>query len=374
MENDINFWRELEKKDSKILKWNTKGKYDRIFTPNEKIFLNYLQDLPDIPIISIGQIITGKISSITKKEIIIDINYKDSIYININAGDYKLVKNLEINDTIDVIITSINENPYEITGSITELIKLGVVNKLRQYYKENLTLNAKITEIIPAGFVLDIEMDNITINAFMPNTLAGVNRLTIEQSQDLIGKTIKVQLETLQQEKGVYVVSRKKYLNSLIPKEITKLKKGVVYTGLVTGSKPFGVFVEFKGEGEETCLTGMIHKVNLNSEWHDKMDEIKPGFEIDFYIEDVLKGNRIILTQNLIETLWDTIRVGQIKEGIVKAVKPFGALVSLDVKTTGLIQNTYIEKAKKSLNFNDKVTVKVVSVIKNERKIYLSFP
>lgn len=374
MENDKNFWKELEQKDSKILKWNAKGEYDRIFTLGEKEFLKYLHDLPDIPTVSVGQIINGRISNITKREIIIDINYKDSIYININASDYKLIKNLEVDDTIDVIITLINDHPYEITGSITELIKLGVVNKLRQFYKDDLALNATVIELIPAGFVLDIEMDNININAFMPNTLAGVNKLTSEQSQDLVGKTINVMLETLQQEKGVYVVSRKKYLKSLISEEIEKIQKGKVYTGLVTGTKSFGVFVEFKGEGKEKCLTGMIHKVNLNSEWQDRMNEITPGFGIDFYVEDILKGNRIILTQNLRETLWDTIRVGQIKEGIIRTIKPFGALISLDEKTTGLIQNTYIEKANKSLTVGEKIKIKVVSVIKNERKIYLSFP
>ena len=135
----------------------------------------------------------------------------------------------------------------------------------------------------------------------MPNTLASVNRLTPEQSQALVGKEIQVMLETLQQEKGVYVVSRKKYLNKILkPIEIEKIKKEIeedkkkVFTGWVTGTKDFGVFVQFNH-----CLTGMIHKVNLNPEFHDKINEIKAGTIIDFYIRDILKGNKIILTQIL---------------------------------------------------------------------------
>ena len=371
IENENDFWNELENGDDKILKFNESGDYgDRHFTPEEIQMLEAFQTLPNVPEIKIGDVVSGKISNLNSKEIIINVNYKDSVYVDVKPSDYKFTENLNVGDEIDVMITSVSEKPFEIKGSITELIKIDVANKLREIYKNKESLIAKVTEIIPAGFMLNIEMNNITLTAFMPNTLAGVNKLTEEQNQNLVGKTIKVMLETLQQEKGVYVVSRKKYLKSLIPEEIDKLEKNKVYTGIVTGSKNFGVFVEFN-----TCLTGMIYKVNLNEDWQDRMDEILPGFEIDFYVQDILKGNKIILTQNInSESLWDTIKVNQIKKGKVIAIKSFGALISLDSQTMGLIQNIYINKAGKTLEKGDVIDVKVISVIKDERKIYLSFP
>lgn len=377
---DVNFWLDLEN-DHGILKFNQNGKYDRVFTPPYKEFLDALHELPQSPQINVGDIITGKISSISKKEIIIDINYKDSIYVDVKTPDLKIIQNLGIGDDINVMITLVNDNPFEIKGSITELIKIDVANKLRDFYKDNTALLARVTELIPAGFMLDMEMDNIILTAFMPNTLAGVNRLTQEQTQELVGQDIFVMLETLQQEKGVYVVSRKKYLCSLMIEEIKKLRKikqespEHMFTGTVTGTKDFGVFVEFKLDKDtEACLTGMIHKVNISPDWQERISEIRPGMLIDFYVRDILKGDKIILTQILRESLWDTIRVGQIKEGIIRSVKPFGMLVALDDETTGLIQNTYIEKAnKKSLVKGDTVKVKIVSVIKDDRKIYLDF-
>ena len=374
--DDSNFWYELENEDANnILKWNAKGEYNKVFAPEYKSFLDRMHDLPDIPSINVGDVITGKINTMTKKEIVIDVNYKDSIYVDVKAPDLRIIQNLNKGDDINVMVTKISDNPYEIKGSITELIKIDVANKLRDLYKDRTALEAKVTELIPAGFMLDIEMNHITVTAFMPNTLAGVNKLTDHQSQELVGKNIMVMLETLQQEKGVYVVSRKKHLQSLIPDKIEEIKKlrktdaEHVYAGIVTGTKDFGVFVQF-----DDCLTGMIHKVNLNPAFQDKIEEIKPGTVIDFYVRDILKGNKIILTQILRESLWDTIRVGQVKEGTVRSVKPFGALVSLDDETTGLIQNTYIEKANISLKKGEKIKVKVVSVIKDDRKIYLDFP
>lgn len=370
IENDSNFWDNLENDEDRILKYREDGDYGVHLDPEQIEFLESFQSLPVVPEISIGDVVNGKITQINNKHIVIDVNYKDSVYVDIKANDAKLTQNLEKDEVIDVMITSVSEKPFEIKGSITELIKIDVANKLRNLYIEKEALEATVKELIPAGFMLEIEMNNITLTAFMPNTLAGANRLTPEQSQELVGQTLPVMLETLQQEKGVYVVSRKKYLKSLIPAEIEKLEKEKVYTGIVTGSKDFGVFVEFN-----TCLTGMIHKVNINEEWQTKMDQIIPGMEIDFYVQDVLKGDRLILTQNPnAETLWDTIRVNQIKTGKIINVKDFGALVSLDSQTMGLIQNTYIKKSGRDLKKGDTVEVKVVSVIKDERKIYLAFP
>lgn len=371
--NDPNFWSKLENENERnILKWNSDGEYNRSFSPKYQELLNHFHNLPEIPEISVGDIVKGQISNISKKEIIININYKDSIYVDVKAPDLKIIQNLEVGDTISVMITAIEDEPYEIKGSITELIKIDVANKLRDLYNDKNPIKAFVKEMIPAGFMLDIEMNGINVTAFMPNTLAGVNKLTKQQSEELLGKEINVMLETLQQEKGVYVVSRKKYLKSLQENEILTIKENLkkdtekIYTGYVTGSKDFGVFVEFN-----KCLTGMIHKVNINSQWRDRLNEIKPGTPIDFYVKDVLKGNKIILTQILRKSLWDTVRVGNVKEGKIKVVKPFGAFVALDEETTGLIQNIYIEKAGVNLKKGDKVKIKVVSVIKDDRKIYL---
>jgi len=353
------FWEKVENEHFSCKKIKKYLPTDNSF---EEDYLKYLEK--DIPSVNVGDIIKGKISKLVGRDLVIEFGYKDDIYVNIKSSDYKIIQKLRIGDEIDVMVIEIVDKPYEIKGSITELIKMNVAKKLRDCYKDYGHLEATVTELIPAGFMLDIEMDNINITAFMPNTLSGVNRLTTKQSEALIGTKIGVMLETLQQEKGVYVVSRRKYLKSLIPKKISELVRGNVYKGTVTGTQDFGVFVEFN-----ECLTGMIHKVNLNPDWDVK--DVKDGMELEFYLRDILKGNKLILSQIPRDSLWDTIKLGQIIEGKIRVVKPFGALISLDEETTGLIQNTYIEKAGVKLKNGDKISVKVISVIKDERKIYL---
>lgn len=335
---------------------NLSEEYRELYDKMEKTFLNMKE-------IREGEIINGVVIKKNDSELVIDFAYKDYIYVDTPKG--KLAEGIEIGTQIDVLITSIQDRPFLIKGSITELIKIKVHNKLKNYYEEELPLIAKVKNLIPAGYMIDIFMDNINIDAFMPNTLAGVNKLAVPES--IIGDTMNVMLETLQQEKGVYVVSRRKYLRTLIPEETKKLKKDIVYEGEVTGTTPFGVFVQFNG-----CLTGMVHKMNVNVEWQDKWNLIVPGMAIEFYVKEITRNKKIILTQLLKESLWDKIKVGKILTGKVIDVKNFGALISLDYETMGLIQTIYLTKSNVSLKRGDKVTVKVISVIKDDRKIYLN--
>jgi len=324
----------------------------------------------DIQQVNKNDIVNGNIVMISDKKVIVDIGYKDNVVISRKGNEDKICKHLNIGNAVNVLITAIDDNPFSIKGSIAELVKINVEQKMKSFFDNNTAIEAIVKDIIPAGFMLDIEIDGILIDAFMPNTLADVNKL--HDVNVLIGEKILVMLETLQQDKGIYVVSRRKYLKTLIPEKIKQIKKDPVdkvYTGHVTGTRDFGVFVQF-----EECLTGMIHKANIREDYQDKINSIQPGTLIDFYIKDITKGgNQIILTQILKESLWDTIRVGDIIKGKVISVKPFGALIELDYETNGLIQTTYINKNNKKLIPGESVDVIVISIIRDDRKIYLTF-
>lgn len=349
---------------------------DELSDPKGKIHKNVLNDFKmyegsyDIQPILKGDIVIGHVSQIKDREIIVDIGNKDNVVIDRKGSEEKICKQLKKGKQIEVLITDVKESPFMIKGSVAELVRMNVEQKMRMFFDTNTPIEGTVKEIIPAGYLIDIEIDGIVVDAFMPNTLADVNKM--HDTNILLNSKIMIMLETLQQDKGIYVVSRKKYLKTLIPDKIKQLKKqpkDTVYTGHVTGTRDFGIFIQF-----EDCLTGMIHKANIREDYQDKIHTIQPGTLIDFYIKDIIKnGEQIILTQILKESLWDTIRVGDNLQGKVITVKPFGALIELDFDTNGLIQTTYINKNNKKLNEGDIVDVMVISIIRDDRKIYLTF-
>jgi len=334
-----------------------------------KMFQFY-EGLDNLTQVEVGATIGGKVIKITERDVTLDINNKDNVIIDRKGSEERICKQLVVGQEIDVLINNVSEQPFMIKGSLSDLVRMKVDTKMKEFFENKVSIEAHVREIIPAGYMLNIDIDHINIDAFMPNTLADVNKLY--NPEVLLNQKIKVMLETLQQDKGIYVVSRKRYLKTLITDKVKNLSsqpKDKVYTGFVTGTRDFGVFVQF-----EECLTGMIHKANINEVFRDKIADIAPGTEIDFYVKDVIKGgSQIILTQTLEESLWDTVRVGDKLDGKVITVKPFGALIALDYETNGLIQTTYINKNNKSLKSGEKVDVIVISIIRDDRKIYLTF-
>jgi ribosomal protein S1 len=329
----------------------------------EQEILKALYDSVQINVPRVGETVNVKYVGISKDYLMFEAGFKDYLRVDNKNTEFRYLANTKIGESIDVYITSIDEKNFMIKGSISIIFE----NKIRaslNSLKEGISVTAYVREATPAGYSMDINYEGITLDGFMPNTLAGINRLV--DSNSILGNTFEVMIESFSKEEGTYIVSRRKYLQSLIPKSIKSLKYGEVYTGHVTGTTDFGVFVEFN-----ECLTGMVHKTNINPEWADRLKEITAGFEISFYIKEIIR-EKIILTQILRETIWDTIKPGQVLVGKVKDNKVFGSLVSLDDDTIGLIHSSEVEKSSKKPIPGEPIKVKVISVDRMTHKIFLS--
>lgn len=315
---------------------------------------------------SVKDIVKAKVIQTTNNWLILDAGFKDDIYVEMKGQELALIKEMGLskNQEVEVLITSVDDDNFEIHGSLASLVKLRIDRQLESALDDEKSFFfAYVKEWTPAGYSVELNVNGAVASAFMPNTLAGINKLA--EPKSLIGQTIEVMIEN--QTKDGFIVSRKKFLQSLIKDKISKLEYGRVYTGNVTGTTDFGIFVEF-----ETCLTGMIHKANVNAELVPFMSQIQPGTEIEFYIKEIVK-DKLILTQVLRQTLWDTLKIGDKLTGKVKTIKNFGALISLDEETNGLIHNSELEKNAQKVSEGQQIRVKVISVQRGERKIFLSF-
>jgi len=310
-----------------------------------------------------GSILPGIFRGIIGNQALFNIRYKDDVRVDLNKSELKYIDKLNVGDSVDVFIESVSHDPYSINGSVSTLFEQKMHNDLKALEDDG-SVTAMVKDWNPAGYDMEIMHNGHTIPAFMPNTLAGVNRLSDPAS--IVGVTMKVAIESFSDEKGTYIVSRRRYLTSLIPEEIKKLKLETLYSGKVTGSTDFGVFVEFN-----ECLTGMIHKTNIHPDYQHIADSIPAGTDIEFFVKEIIK-DKIILTQVLRESLWDTLEPKQRVDGVVKDVKTFGILVLLDGETVGLVHTSEIEKQDRRFEKGQSINVKILSVDKMNRKIFLS--
>lgn len=311
-----------------------------------------------------GAVVRAKYEGAMAEQFIFSFDgFKDDIRVESKQSEAKYLKNCEVGDQVDVLITSVKHDHFFIKGSIASLYETRAHENLKSL-EEGESVTVYVKSLNPAGYDVDVMNGGVTLPGFMPNTLAGINKLYNPNS--IVGDTFQVMIESYSEHEGTYIVSRRKYLQTLIPEAIKELEFNHLYSGNVTGTTPFGIFVEFND-----CLTGMIHKANVTEEWQNRISEIKPGQAIEFYVKEIIK-DKIILTQVLRETLWDTIYNGQVLNGKVKDVKQFGTLVILDDETVGLIHTSEMEKISKRFTAEQEIKVRVLSVDRQSRKIFLT--
>ena len=160
-----------------------------------------------------------------------------------------------------------------------------------QITNPTIAYNAVIIDTNRGGFVVEISG---VLTAFMPGSAAAANKIT--DYDGMVGKSMEVMVESYDPNNG-FVVSRKKYLKTMLPLKlqelIEKLKENpdLTFTGTVTGSTDYGIFVEI-----DEYITGMLHKTLVSDTLRDRMRQATVNGEtITVYIHSI-EGNRIILS------------------------------------------------------------------------------
>lgn len=314
--------------------------------------------------IKVGSKVTGTLLTKTEKEAIFTTYGKSNVIVKNTDFESIIIENLSKGDRIDIEILSISDakNDYQVIGSIQKLKQSEVNEFLAEAVTSEKVLTGVVSTLNHGGYIVDVVINDMLVNIFMPNLLTDVNKLSNPES--IVGQEIDFIIEKSSKDGNTsYMASRKKYLQTLIPNAISALEVGSKYEGTITGTTDFAVFIQFN-----ECLTGMIHKSNLEKDTTD----YSAGETIEFYVKNVVK-DRLFLTQIMRDSLWDSLEVGDVLSGSVSSIKDFGLMLQLDFETKGLIHISNLKgKSPEDYNIGENVVVKVTAINKNNRQITLT--
>lgn len=276
----------------------------------------------------------------------------------------------EVGDLIDVVVSK------DVTGSFNGSLSAGYEKVLREELfkaikNEDCAFSVKVKSVCNGGFMVDLT----GLECFLPGSLAAANR--IMNFHDYVGKHINVMIETYDQKRDIFVVSFKKYLGKIIGEKVKELSFIENYEGIVTGTSPNGVFVEWND-----IFTGIIPFEEKNKE---KLEGLKQGDTISFYVVDIKNPQRISLShtepnqkmKNLQELKDNSEEVlgenGEVKiyKGEVTKLKAFGVFVKLENGMTGLIEKEKLVNAIKDYEEGQSVNCSVSSVDSSTLKVQL---
>ena len=235
----------------------------------------------------------------------IDLNKEGKFFNNITLGDTKLTKEtfLQLLDDPDVhqkfidmgLVAKIGTDLEK--GSIWDGYVESLVAEMQdQINKKNKAYVAKLISSNNGGFVVEIAG---MVKAFMPGSMAAANK--INNYESLVGTEMEVMVESYDPKFG-FIVSRKKYLRTIVPIYLKNLEaqlkenKDTMLEVTVTGTTPFGIFCEIN-----EVLTGMIHKTLMSDELRERLrqNQVAAEEKMVVYVHKIErdgKTSRIILS------------------------------------------------------------------------------
>lgn len=235
--------------------------------------------------------------------IIIDLDKESRFLNNIQIGEERMTKESFIEcikyPEIKKEILKMDLNAK--VGSDKEKASIwdGFVANINKEMFEQISKNshAYIANVVGANNGgLIVEISN-AVRAFLPASLLAINRLNVEDFSEFIGQTFEVMVESYRPGWG-FIVSRKKYIQYIMPNELMKLANeleknpDMVFSGKVTGATRYGVFVQIS-----EFITGMLHKSLVSDGVREQMrnNEIAIGTPIDVYVHRI-EDNRVIFS------------------------------------------------------------------------------
>jgi small subunit ribosomal protein S1 len=204
-------------------------------------------------------------------------------------------------------------------------------------------VTVKVTDVNKGGLLVDFS----GVEGFIPASqlsaahypkVADSERDQItNQLRGLIGKSLSVKILSFDQQGNKLIFSEKAAGDNEVAEKAKTLPIGDRMTGEVTGVVDFGIFVRI---GDD--IEGLVHISEVSWEKIDNLkDRFKPGDKVEVVVIGV-EGSRVSLSmKRLQDDPWqkkvDTLKVGEVVEGEVTRVTPFGAFVRLLDGVDGLV-------------------------------------
>lgn len=272
-----------------------------------------------------------------------------------------------------------------VTGGITisnNVAQSGLDDSmLQEALAKRFPVEGKVTGVNKGGFDIQISGKR----AFCP--VGQIDNKFVEDTASFIGRSMAFLIERIEEGGRNIVVSRR----ALIEREraeqalqtIKDLEIGKKYDAVITRVADFGAFADIGGlEGlipRSEIAHGHIDRVSDVLSSNDRVQVVVLSFELN---KDDPKKSRLSFslkkTKDDPYTLhWDNIKEGATLEGRVVRLESFGAFVELFPGIDGLIHISELSEnrvahPKEILSIGNPVTVRVVSVNNEEKRIGLS--
>ncbi|KKP54492.1 MAG: RNA binding S1 domain protein [candidate division WS6 bacterium GW2011_GWB1_33_6] len=346
--------------------------------------------------LSKGDIVEGDIVDINNGVIVVDVGYKSE---GIVAGrelksDTLDWTTLKPGDKLLVYVVKPEDEKGQLVLSIRRTQQASAWLALENAKKNNDIVDAIVVESNNGGLIVEMGKG---IRGFIPTSQLDATRVysngvrqvgkdissrVQKRLNSLIGESIKTRIIELDREKNRIILSEKMVTQARDLEKrantLKKVKEGDALEGTISGITPFGVFVNAQG------LEGLVHLSELS--W-DKVEDIGAIYSVGDTVKVVVigltdGGKRVAYSiKRLQQDPWSQaisqFKIGDVVDGVIQKVVPYGAFVRIGEGLNGLIHiselsDKLVKNPEDIVKSGQEVKVKILSISSTERHLGLS--
>ena len=203
-----------------------------------------------------GDVISGTVIDVNEEEVTLDLKYYTQGIIKAedmsNDPAFSLLNDVKEGDVIEATVVRMDDGLGNILLSKKEANEVLSWDVLEQMKEEKTDVTVKVSEAVNGGVVAYVE----GIRGFIPASQLDLNY--VEEPADYVGKTLKVRVITVDQEREKLVLSAKEILKEQQKEEhdhkVAMIVPGTILEGTVESLQTYGAFIDLK-DG----LSGLVH-------------------------------------------------------------------------------------------------------------------
>ena len=203
-----------------------------------------------------GDVISGTVIDVDEEEVTLDLKYYTQGIIKAedmsNDPTFSLLNDVKEGDVIEATVVRMDDGQGNILLSKKEANEVLSWDVLEQMKEEKTDVTVKVSEAVNGGAVAYVE----GIRGFIPASQLDLNY--VEEPADYVGKTLKVRVITVDQEREKLVLSAKEILKEQQKEEhdhkVAMIVPGTILEGTVESLQTYGAFIDLK-DG----LSGLVH-------------------------------------------------------------------------------------------------------------------
>jgi small subunit ribosomal protein S1 len=347
---------------------------------SKTLTMDELLEANSIQHIKTGDVVEGTITSVKKHEVWVDLGpHGVGVVMRREIGQGQ---KLEIGQPVTTSVVDPELDEGFALLSVRRAAKDRGWDEVQRIFEAGESIEITPYDANRGGLLVELE----GIRGFLPVSqlaaghyprVSGADKDEILQKLNaLTSKSIKVRILDVSRKDNKLIFSEKEAVKEDMQSLFTKLKVGDVVEGVVTGVIDFGAFVNVQG------IEGLIHISEISWERvEDPRDYIKNGDKVEAKIIAIDKDRLSLSLKQTKEDPWleevKAFKKGDVVEGKVTRITPFGAFVQLSPSVEALVHVSEMSSddsvdPEKIFRLNEKKQFKVLDIDTESRKIALS--